>query len=144
MISQSLRKYLLITVSTLGFLGVSQSSLAVSCPPVGSIVSGNPAANDTVTYLSPGWSSDQVPMIDLSKATFAYVYADALGMKCIYDTSRGYLVLYSNSDLKINISEVQNSSNWHCNIQQEPDTEITTETVCTCDASLEDCSFDWQ
>ncbi len=132
------------TLALSGLFGFSQISQAAMCPAVGSIISGDPAADETVTYLSPGWSSDRVPMIDLNKATFAYVYADALGMKCIYDTNQGYLVLYSNDDLKINIPQVINDSNWYCTTQQGPASEVTTETVCTCDESLEACGFSWQ
>lgn len=133
---------LLIAMGALLFIS---AAIATTCPTPGSIVSGEPNPEGTMaTYLSPGWSSDLTPTIDLADTTFAMVYADASEMKCIYDTNQGFLTLYPNNNAIINTSQLINTPHWHCQEQQGAYNDYNLQIVCTCDNSLKVCSFTLQ
>jgi hypothetical protein len=135
------RSLLLTTLLFISSIGLTQTALADTCPAIASIFSSAPDSSDMVTYLSPGWHSELMQIDDLDELSFNEVYANATGMRCVYDTESGYIELIPNNNQQIDTSSLVGNDKWHCAQQEFPSYPLGTQRACTCNESLEVCSF---
>lgn len=131
----------LITSFLLAGMGFSHISNADTCPPIASIFSSDPTSDNFVTYLAPGWRSPLSPIHDLQRLRFTEVYGDAVGMKCVYDTSDGYITMYPNNNEKIDTYALMGNNKWRCEEQELGGFNPGVQLACTCNESLDVCSF---
>ncbi len=112
------------------------------CPMTSDIIASDPNVEGLITYLAPGWHSEPVSAVDLTKSDFYWVYADQYTTSCVYDTPSGYLVLYPNNSLRIPIDSIVDSNLWYCVPAKSPyGFTVRLMDICVCRESRTYCNF---
>lgn len=122
--------------------GFCMVGAAEICPMTSDIIASDPDIDGSITYLAPGWHSNPVRAVDLTKSDFYWVYADQYSTSCVYDTPSGYLVLYPNNRLRIATNTIVDNNLWYCAPAQSS-FGFTSRLmdICVCRESRTYCNF---